>query len=226
VARPGGARPADTSRCPLHDHGTVVSRRSGADAALVPDGAVALLLCRYSGLTQPPPSPNAGPAHRLTAVARLGNRSEVRRFAHKLNAIAPQSGAVSCPADFGDRLVAYFLYAFGRPSPVAVGLSGCELLSNGTVNRVALDAPVVAEMTRLAQPSTLQGRLQLCGGPAPGGCRTEQFTSCDPSGCITADRVGVFTADGRHLATVRLRRARFSLLVPAGRYIGAGGQRA
>lgn len=223
VAATGSRTPAPGTRggCPLAYRTAVVSSRPGSDAELVPPGARRLLVCSYSGFTEPGPMANQGPAHRLIGSGSLTNPARVSQLAVALNAIPPRSGAIACPADFGNQLVAFFRYGSPPDDPVAVGLSGCQTISNGHIQRLGLSAPVVTQLSELARPGIIRGRVQVCGGPAPGGCHTETLGSCGPAprSCSRADRVAVLTVPGRQrLVTVRLRGARFVVEVPAGRY--------
>jgi hypothetical protein len=216
---PPASSTSSVAPCPPHDRKPVTSSRPGAGAQLIPRGAIVLHVCNYSGFSEPPPLPQTGPPHRLIGEGGVLERSHVARIAAQLDAIPPQSGSIACPADFGNQLVAYFLYPSGVVDPVTVGLSGCESITNGHVNRLGLSRPVVGELAALARPATIRGRVRLCGGPAPGRCATETATVCGPPlGCSTTDRVAVITIVGGHLLTVRLHHARFSVEVPAGDY--------
>jgi hypothetical protein len=216
----GGMAPAvSVAPCPLHDHRPITSDRPGAGMQLVPSGATIVHVCDYSGFTEPPPLPQTGPAHRLIGEGGVLDVARARRIADELNAIPPRSGPIACPADFGNQLVAYFLYPSGVVDPVTIGLSGCQSITNGHVDRLGMGRPVVSELARLARPATIRGRVELCGGPAPGRCRVETGGVCTPSsGCSTTDRVAVVEAGGPRVVTVRLHRARFSVEVPAGGY--------
>lgn len=221
TAGPGTQFAGSVAPCPLHDHRPVTSDRPGASTQLVPAGSVVVHVCNYSGFTEPPPLPQTGPAHRLIGEGGVLDRSRVARIANELDAIppAPPGHGIACPADFGNQLVAYFLYPSGVVDPVTIGLSGCQSITNGHVDRLGMGRPVVSELARLARPATIRGRVELCGGPAPGRCRVETGGVCTPSsGCSTTDRVAVVEAGGPRVVTVRLHRARFSVEVPAGGY--------
>jgi hypothetical protein len=188
--------------------------------ALVPDGSRQLMLCRYGALTGTGPSA-------LAAQKLVQDQSTVSGLAAEFNGLpAPPAGPVACPDDNGSEIVAYFRYASDVDSPVAVNLSGCEGVTNGYVNRTAAGTGFVARLAALvplgpASPprnARIKGYVQLCGGPAPGGCRVTTFTSCSsPSHCVTADRVAVYR-HGTLVKRVRLRHARFSVALQAGRY--------
>jgi hypothetical protein len=213
--------------CPASDRTAVLSTRPGADAALVPAGATSLLLCRYNGLPNPPPLNVPGkPAFGLVSSARVGDAARVARLASELDAL-PAGGdyAIACPADFGDDVVAYFGYPAGAEDPVTVDLSGCNTVTNGSLHRLGLDAPVVARLASLvplppARRGVLSGYVERCGGPYPGGCSIAPIDTCTPGGsCYRSDRVSVTTAAGAAVASTRLRGARFTLALKPGRYV-------
>ncbi len=212
--------------CPAGDSGSILSSRAGAGAAMVPPGAQQVLLCRYNGLPNPPPLSVAGkPAFGLVAQHLVLNQATVTGLASQLNAIPVTTGVYSCPADFGTAIIAYFGYASGTANPVKVGLSGCEAISNGHVDRLGLDAPVVSQLEALVplepvRPARIDGDVWLCGGPAPGRCRTETLTVCGPTAtqCFTTDRVTISKRAGGLVETVKLHQGRFAATVPPGRY--------
>ena len=92
--------------------------------------------------------------------------------------------------------------------PVSLGLfAGALGLSGFASERPVRHTAVVA------------GYVQVCGGPAPGRCRTESVGFCQPPrGCVTADRVAAVNASGRRVASQRLRHGRFKLHLVPGRY--------
>lgn len=132
--------------CLSHDRQTLVSPRSRASASLVPTGARRVLLCRYTGLAQPA---SKAAAFTLATSAIVRNARAAARFARELDALPASAPNYHCPADFGDAIVATFEYGSDPGDPVRVGLSGCEAITNGTVNRVGLDAPVVSQLESL-----------------------------------------------------------------------------
>jgi hypothetical protein len=207
--------------CPSGDRGAISSTRSGADSALVPAGAEQVLLCRYTGLREP----GRPAAFSLVGHALVADAATVTSLASQLNALPPTSGTYSCPSDDAGAIVAYFRYGAGPDDPVKVGTAGCEAISNGHVSRLALGAPVVAEIERLVpaapapRPATIAGYIQLCGGPAPGRCFVSTIGTCGAhGGCSTTDRVVILDAAGHRVARARLHHARFHVSVPPGRY--------
>src|SRR5947209_2076272 len=137
------AGPSLVSGCPLHSPGFPRSLRQGASSSLVPDTPNALLVCSYSGFDGPPQGPSQGPPGRLIATGSLTDPATVQRLASELDAIPDRTGPIACPADLGNRLVTHFGYASGPEDPVAIGLSGCNPLTNGRLNRLGLGARVV-----------------------------------------------------------------------------------
>ena len=140
AARDGGAGGA----CPAESGPTVVSARPGAGSALVPAGAVALLLCSYRGLNP------SGPSRHLLARHTLADPAEVAALSRQFDALRPPPPLVACPMDDGSEIVASFLYREAPPDPVTVGLSGCEIVSNGRLTRTASLPPGPALLERLA----------------------------------------------------------------------------
>jgi hypothetical protein len=222
-----GKQRSSRVRCPAGDRKAVSSTRSGRFDELVPPAPTGLVLCRYNGLKNPPPLFTPGyPAFGLVASAVVENRTNVSRFAAELNAIPDRSGsyAIACPADVGTAIIAYFTYPSGVANPVTVDLTGCQTITNGSLSRLGLDARVVAQLKSfvpIASPAKIAGHVQICGGPAPGGCRTDTFTDCQGSSanCATTDRVAIYTEAGRRVEIVRLRHARFSVQLKPGSYV-------
>jgi hypothetical protein len=212
--------------CPSHDPGTATSQTPGADAALVPSGAVVLRLCLYNTIGLP----QQGPVNGLISTGEITAAGTIAGIASGLNALPPPSPyPLACTLELSDNIVAYFSYASGPTNPVAIQPYGCLKISNGRLDRYGTRA-LVDQIHSLIPPphvplgpgpvviATIAGKVQVCGGPAPGGCRVENFKVCGAqSGCITADRVLVVRS-GAKVATARLRHGRFSVIVQPGRY--------
>ncbi len=140
------AQPA--SACPGADRHAVASTRPGATRELVPPGAQAVLLCRYSGTYD-----GIGPrlrAFRIQAHELIENAGTVASMARELDSLPRVTTPIACPASFGTAIVAYFRYAAGPEDPVTIALDGCRDASNGHVNRVALSASGYAFVRHLA----------------------------------------------------------------------------
>ncbi|MHB8691801.1 MAG: hypothetical protein ACYDHH_11180 [Solirubrobacteraceae bacterium] len=215
-----------SASCPKRDPGSKTSRRPGAAAALVPSGAVALRLCLYNTIGLP----QQGAVNGLISTRAITAPGTIAGIASKLNALAPPSRyPLACTLELSDNIVAYFSYGGGPANPVAIQPYGCLKISNGRLvrygNRTLVDqihalipSPRVPLGPGPVVISTIAGELQVCGGPAPGRCRVENFTICGPpSGCVTADRVLV-VRDGAKVASARLRHGRFSVIVQPERY--------
>jgi hypothetical protein len=216
------------SLCPASHRTAVVSARPGASASLVPAGARTVIVCRYNGLPNPPPLSTPGyPSFGLIAARTVTSAARVAHLAAELDAI-PQSNStlpLACPADVGTAIVAYFHYPSGRDDPVTVDLTGCQNVSNGHVNRLALNARVVGQLKSLVpipRPATIKGKVELCGGAGPdSACRVAPFSYCPTASlhCATSDRATVRTASGRLVAQARLHDGRFTVRVPPGSYV-------
>jgi hypothetical protein len=213
-------RSGTASPCAQHEPLSVTSARTGARTALVPGGAVQVLLCRYDGLNDKP---------RLSLVGHtlITDESAVVGLAGQLNALH-ELGNVTCPADFGDAIVAYFGYGADPDDPVSIGLSGCETVTNGQLTQTASGSNVVPRLEKLvprtsgpppARNATISGYVRLCGGPAPGRCWNGAIGTCSPGrGCVTTDRIAAIDDGGAIVGRARLHRGRFTVKVPAGRY--------
>lgn len=120
-----------TAACPANDRAAAVSARPGAAHELVPPGARAVLLCRYTGLNAPSGD------FRLTVHVRVGDRATVTRLARELDALAPTRDVYHCPLDTVVDIVARFTYARGPQDPVTIDLTGCNPVTNGHRSRDA-----------------------------------------------------------------------------------------
>jgi hypothetical protein len=70
-----------------------------------------------------------------------------------------------------------------------------------------------------ARNATVAGYVQVCGGPAPGGCFIETIGFCQaPEGCVSSDRVTAVGQAGRLVASQKLRSGRFRMRLAPGRY--------
>jgi hypothetical protein len=199
------------SSCPTQDRNIPASGRSGASASMAPSGAQQLLICRYSGFAEP--GTNIG-AFDLITSRQISDAAAVANLASELDAI-PASGPypIACPADFGGTLVAYFGYSTAPDNPVSVALSGCQSISNGTLTRLGLDAPVVSQLSALVPSVSLgPGPVILHDGTIAGSIR-----GCRAGGCPRGDRVAV--RQGKTpIAETTLHHGRFSLSVYPGTY--------
>jgi hypothetical protein len=127
----GPATVPATAACPASDRHTAVSARPGAKHQIVPPGASAVLLCRYSGLNTPSGD------FRLTVSVRVHDSTTVARLARELDALAPTRAVYHCPIDTAADIVARFTYASGPQNPVTIDHTGCNPVTNGHLQRNA-----------------------------------------------------------------------------------------
>jgi hypothetical protein len=132
--------------CPRHDRHPIVSTTVGADTAMVPRGARQVLLCRYSGVGPRRSNPLHLVSKRLVRRIRT-----VDRLTAELNGLRKLTGPVSCAADSGAAIIAFFRYAQAAKAddPVTVGLSGCVIVTNGRLTRTAFWPPGPAMLRSL-----------------------------------------------------------------------------
>ena len=97
---------------------------------LAPPGTGAIRLCRYSGL-------NAHPRLALVGSRLLDSRTIVDQLVTELDRLPALRGAVACPADDGSQILALLAYPGGHQVSISVGLTGCALVTNGSVHRTA-----------------------------------------------------------------------------------------
>ncbi len=120
--------------CPDRDRRRLTSTATGASAMLVPPGAREVLLCRYSAAGL---APKSVPLARLIAHRLVTRLATVESLASALNALRTQQGPYACPADNGKAIIAFFRYSLRSDDPVTIGLSGCSIVTNGHLNRLA-----------------------------------------------------------------------------------------
>lgn len=102
-----------------------------ARARLAPRGARSIQLCRYSGL-------NAHPALALDRMRLLRTPPVLERLTRQLDLLpAPPRGPVACPSDDESQIVLTLRYPDGHAVPVDLELTGCRMVTNGTVLRTA-----------------------------------------------------------------------------------------
>lgn len=153
------AAPVSSSVCPANDRAPIVSQAPGAGRSLVPRGAISLTVCRYNGLAGAPRSVRAVGPNKLVAAGVTGDQTMIAKVTAELDAIRPTrpGAAFGCPADFGSKLLAFFAYRSRAGDVVTIDLSGCNTITNGHVRRLGLSAPVIGQLTGLAQPVVRTG---------------------------------------------------------------------
>ena len=123
---------------------------------LAPPGASAIGLCRYSGL-------NDHPRLTLIRAAAVTAPSLVGRLVGEFDRLPASEGAVACPDDNGSEIIARLVYPNRHLVTISVGLTGCERVTNGSVNRTAagIGAPpafgpeLLTQLKRLTPASPL-----------------------------------------------------------------------
>ncbi|MGO9789902.1 MAG: hypothetical protein ACLP8S_10540 [Solirubrobacteraceae bacterium] len=135
-------------------------RWSAARQELAPAGASAIRLCRYSGS-------NAHPRLMLLDSRLLESSSLVQQLISEFDRLPSLSGAVACPNDDLSQILAVLAYPAGQQVTITVGLTGCALVTNGSIHRTAagVGSPpafgpqVVAQLERLvaARPRSNPG---------------------------------------------------------------------
>jgi len=115
---------------------------------LAPPGAKAIRLCRYNALgTRPPRS--------LARSALVTSSATVKAIVSELDQLPRIPRAIFCPADTGAEIDALIAYADGNGVLVQISLSGCTIVSNGSVARWV--GPSTAGRELLAQVERLTG---------------------------------------------------------------------
>jgi hypothetical protein len=103
---------------------------TAAHHRLAPRGATAIRLCRYSSL-------NAHPSLALVSSRLLKRPALVEQLVSEFDRLPSPHGAVHCPADDESQILARLDYPDGREVMISVGLTGCEAVTNGSVQRTA-----------------------------------------------------------------------------------------
>jgi hypothetical protein len=103
-----------------------------------------LLLCSYHGLNPP------AQAHRLEHVRLVSAPAELAQLTREFNALHRQPPITfHCPMDDGSEILAIFRYVDAPPDPISVGLTGCQIVSNGHLTRTASLPPGPALLHQL-----------------------------------------------------------------------------
>ena len=141
--------------CPRHTPGHIPGNSwILARHVLAPPGPKTIRLCRYSGL-------NDHPRLVLRRTVTIRAKGLVRQLVDEFDALPSFRGAVACSVDDGSEIVALLAYPAGRAVMISVGLRGCELVTNGSVYRMAATigsspisrAQLVAQLERLTAGS-------------------------------------------------------------------------
>jgi hypothetical protein len=216
----------ELASCPSRDSSAssgnvTVSSRPGATKKLVPQTPVAVLVCHYTGMTEPAPLSIPAPAFTLESQLLVSSAGQASSLAAGLDALPrPNRSLYACPADFGQEVIAWFRYTSGVEDPVTLQVGGCNGVTNGHVNRLGVDGSAVTKLIGLVPappPARVRVELRLCGGPSPGtSCHIGSVT-CVPVGtCPSPNRAAIVGADGATAATLTLDNgtSATSLLIP------------
>jgi hypothetical protein len=156
-----------TTRCSRDDvQRPLTSERPGADAQMVPPGAVSLTICGYNGGNLI----GGTPQNALFKRGQVRTLTTVRHMAEAINAVkrsAADALRMACTSDVGDKLIAYFHYRAGVDDIVTLDLGGCGILSNGHIARMGDVAARLARRTRsvtLVWPKVAGRCLSVCRG--------------------------------------------------------------
>ena len=154
---PALVSPASPAACSATAPAAIPAERwSQARRELAPTGASAIRLCRYSGL-------NAHPRLALLSSRLLDGSALVRELVGELDRLPSPPRVAFCPNDDGSRIVALLAYPGGRAVTISVGLTGCEPVTNGSVQRTAaafggfppsVGPRLVAQLERLLRART------------------------------------------------------------------------
>jgi hypothetical protein len=115
---------------------------------LAPPGAKAIRLCRYNAL-------GTRPLRGLAHSALVTSSATVKAIVNELDQLPRIPRAVFCPADNGAEIDALIAYADGNGVIVQIGLTGCVIVSNGSVARWVGSTTAGREL--LAQVERLTG---------------------------------------------------------------------
>ena len=147
-------------RCPQHGSAIVRARAFGssgwaaAHKQLAPAGSSTIRLCRYAGR----------PHIALVSSRLLGGRPLVAGLVRELDRLpAFPAGPVNCPNDNGSQILALIAYP-GHALTISVDLTGCRLVTNGSVGRTAAGMGSPAAFgPQLVTPTRAPGRCPTTG---------------------------------------------------------------
>jgi len=128
LSQASAPRPA---ACPPHPPSSLPAQRwRAAEGQLAPAGAVAIRLCRYSGL-------NAHPKSALVSSRLLADPAVVRGIVTGFDRLPQMPRGIFCPMDDGSQILVFLAYRGGRELTIRVALTGCRIVTNGSVGRTA-----------------------------------------------------------------------------------------
>lgn len=131
IASASAAHVAPSPKCADRSPAAVRGDAWGpAKKQLAPHGANAIRLCRYRG-------GNAHPPGSLIGARVVTSRATIRELTDELDSLKQLPDGVHCPNDDGSKIIAVLSYPTHHQLTIAVGLSGCELVTNGDLHRTA-----------------------------------------------------------------------------------------
>ena len=121
--------PVSLRSCPslLPRPGSLPIPNRSQPRAVVPDGAVAIRICRYHGFGTDTVR-SFEQQEKLASKGGIVGSPLVPEIVRELRASERRvgSGSIACPADGGERMLAIFEYRGEPPVPLVVNLSGCR----------------------------------------------------------------------------------------------------
>ena len=143
----------DLGRCPATLPPAPTASDGGDPTQLVSFTADQAQVCLYKGLNDSPPG----------GLASQADPSDAAALADALNALpAPPAGPTRCPNDDRRTVVAVFA-GQGRTATLDVGLTGCQLVTNGRTTRT-----VANDHATLVQLVSAAGADPATWAPPPG----------------------------------------------------------
>ncbi|MGH2871975.1 MAG: hypothetical protein ACRDL5_05885, partial [Solirubrobacteraceae bacterium] len=138
-----------------------------ARTRLAPPGVDAIRLCRYSGM-------DSRPRQSLVGSRLLSRPGLVHALVADFDRLPASLGVFACPLADGSQIIALLAYRDGRQLPISTGLTGCELVTNGSARRTAglgsrrsVGPRLLAELEQLApiraRPQPPAGRIPIRG---------------------------------------------------------------
>jgi hypothetical protein len=139
VAARSTATPVKPAACPASGR-LPVNSWPATRSRLLPSGAVALRVCRYT----------TGAGHRLALRGSdlLTSSTQIARDTRILDVLPRAHGTVGCPVDNGSEVLLLAAYESGRRAGVSFGLGGCLSATNGHVSSMALADPAGAALAK------------------------------------------------------------------------------
>jgi hypothetical protein len=124
----------------------------GPASIMVPASPNAARICRYNGL-------NSSQPENSLAKSGMVNPAELSGLVGGLNAAGPMpSRVISCPMDNASNDVVIFAYPNGHTVFVTVGLTGCNLVTNGVRKAHLTSSPVLGELAAVVGSSIGPGQ--------------------------------------------------------------------